>query len=574
MVKNLVSRLGKGIRKATLILSAGCMLTYGSCRLFNIRRPPTAILDVSPTSGNAPLESRIQLTGEDPDGKEDIMEYKILIDKNKDNTIDEEIIQDYPISITRTFNEDTLIKGICTDYSGLSDEDSIEIQVETTSPQEPPHESPPPEESGNNPPVITSDPVTEVNEGQGYYYDVNATDDEGNTLEYSLAPGSADWLKINSQTGEITGKAPPTSSDTSYQVIVEVSDGQDSVTQSYTLTIKNLIDISGRLEDNENDENTNYTGKKGLIKIYSASDQNHPIKEVVLMETDNGNFNFRVSDQPVDKFILQGAITNTSGNLESYVRTYTIKDDSGNIIKELDGTKDYNNLLIRVVPYPDSSKGEDFSEEDFRKHMEEVNFASSSIGCERWNLEELQGIEIIEENPFNGVTFSNEEILLIKNKIQDINDIRIYIEGRELYIDEFSEKHYKEDFINKIITPDQGWIVVVPVLQDITHEYENDTEIPYDGLTFLYDHHLTGYIRKAKILLWEKTNTVISHEFGHALAFPYEAYTLKGDKTIMYWSPILPSPSPADKKAAYIIYEGTYNPGEKLDDILRLNWGF
>jgi len=569
MVKNLVSRLGKGIRKATLILSAGCMLTYGSCRLFNIRRPPTAILDVSPTSGNAPLESRIQLTGEDPDGKEDIMEYKILIDKNKDNTIDEEIIQDYPISITRTFNEDTLIKGICTDYSGLSDEDSIEIQVETTSPQEPPHESPPPEESGNNPPVITSDPVTEVNEGQGYYYDVNATDDEGNTLEYSLAPGSADWLKINSQTGEITGKAPPTSSDTSYQVIVEVSDGQDSVTQSYTLTIKNLVDISGRLEDNENDENTNYTGKKGLIKIYSASDQNHPIKEVVLMETDNGNFNFRVSDQPVDKFILQGAITNTSGNLESYVRTYTIKDDSGNIIKELDGTKDYNNLLIRVVPYPDSSKGEDFSEEDFRKHMEEVNIKPYH-GLLKF---EIPNVEILRDDPLRrGSYFEDGEQTNINNKASEWSYVisnaggdvlNIQIDPFNPYGDppENSDYHYTVE--GDEIKPEMGWVIVVP-----------NNDVGAGGLTWPYGSGTPCVIGKARIDLGIVTELITSHEFGHALeTYKYHAQTLSADYTIMRGdSNTLTRPGPADKKAAYIVYENTYKARESLDDIMALEF--
>jgi PKD repeat protein len=50
---------------------------------------PEAILNVTPTSGQAPLEILIQLDGTDLDGKEDIIQYKIGEDKNNDDDIED-----------------------------------------------------------------------------------------------------------------------------------------------------------------------------------------------------------------------------------------------------------------------------------------------------------------------------------------------------------------------------------------------------------------------------------------------------------------------------------------------------
>jgi hypothetical protein len=90
--------------------------------------------------------------------------------------------------------------------------------------------------AGNNVPVITSTPITSVDENQLYSYQVTATDADGDTLTYSLVsfPG---WLSIDSNTGLITGTTPPVASDESYQVIVSVSDGVDSDIQIYSLTV-------------------------------------------------------------------------------------------------------------------------------------------------------------------------------------------------------------------------------------------------------------------------------------------------------------------------------------------------
>ena len=91
----------------------------------------------------------------------------------------------------------------------------------------------------NHAPVITSVPISQVNEGQSYSYDVQATDADSDTLTYSLTEKPV-WLSINSATGLISGVAPLVSSNTNFDVTVKVSDGTDFDTQTYVLTVKNI----------------------------------------------------------------------------------------------------------------------------------------------------------------------------------------------------------------------------------------------------------------------------------------------------------------------------------------------
>ena len=88
----------------------------------------------------------------------------------------------------------------------------------------------------NYPPVITSTPITEVNEEGFYSYDVEATDPDNHVLTYSFSTAPK-WLSINSNTGLITGTAPEVDANTDFSVSVVVSDGIDTDTQFYTLTV-------------------------------------------------------------------------------------------------------------------------------------------------------------------------------------------------------------------------------------------------------------------------------------------------------------------------------------------------
>ena len=87
--------------------------------------------------------------------------------------------------------------------------------------------------------TITSAPITQVNENTNYAYQVTATDADGNTLTYSLTQAPS-WLSINSQTGLISGTAPLVSANSNFSIIISVSDGATSVTQTYVLTVNNI----------------------------------------------------------------------------------------------------------------------------------------------------------------------------------------------------------------------------------------------------------------------------------------------------------------------------------------------
>jgi len=441
----------------------------------------------------------------------------------------------------------------------------------------------------NYAPEITSTPTTtQVDEGNSYNYDVDATDADGDKLTYSL-PIAPNWLSINSNTGMISGTAPQVDSDTPCDIEVGVSDGVNpTATQNYTLTVKNIVvppvddylDISGKLEDCESD-----TGKQGRIKIYDSLE--NYIGET---QTDsNGNFSFHSDTKKatdLSNVVLRAINTDASSNQNSYVRTVTANVNSAS---EPDVTVN----PIRVVPYNDLSTWLPVvTPEQFKTFMKQINVSinpieayGSETGLIKWDLSQLKGIEILLQNPIiTGISFtsglgSQQEI--IANRIKSSNDIELYLEGREL--DSFiqidnsyppSNPHYS---VASTIEPNDGWIIVVP----------NNIVGGQTSFGYLNNSTSTGTINKVRIDLIPSVvtlnNPTVTHEFGHAFIasnwrddtnghcniLPF--YNVSGTNTLTIMTPNnlkLPPPGLADEKAAKIVYENTYLPREKLDDIL------
>ncbi len=88
----------------------------------------------------------------------------------------------------------------------------------------------------NTPPQIISTPVLTVQAGQLYRYDVEAVDAESLSLSYTLT-AAPNTMTIDSTSGLITW-APDVSQSGDYAVTVEVSDGQLTDTQSFTLQVE------------------------------------------------------------------------------------------------------------------------------------------------------------------------------------------------------------------------------------------------------------------------------------------------------------------------------------------------
>jgi len=93
----------------------------------------------------------------------------------------------------------------------------------------------------NAAPTITSTPVTTATVGVAYTYDVDATDiDVSDTLTYSLISFPS-GMTIDSTTGVISWTPTGAGSE---NVVVSVTDGSDSGTQPFTITVSNPVDLT------------------------------------------------------------------------------------------------------------------------------------------------------------------------------------------------------------------------------------------------------------------------------------------------------------------------------------------
>ena len=113
----------------------------------------------------------------------------------------------------------------------------------------------------NQTPTIISTPITSTLVGEPYTYDVEATDADGDTLTYSLISNPT-GMTIDSATGVINWTP---SMFGSYNISLEVSDGDLSDTQSFTLSVKlsmTELELSPPTGVNASDSN------EGTIYIY------------------------------------------------------------------------------------------------------------------------------------------------------------------------------------------------------------------------------------------------------------------------------------------------------------------
>jgi len=91
----------------------------------------------------------------------------------------------------------------------------------------------------NSAPVIESTPITTAKEGVAYTYDVEATDPNGDTLEFSLLVHPT-GMTINSTTGVISW-TPTEAQIGENDIEIEVSDQYRSTTQSFTITVDETL---------------------------------------------------------------------------------------------------------------------------------------------------------------------------------------------------------------------------------------------------------------------------------------------------------------------------------------------
>jgi len=91
----------------------------------------------------------------------------------------------------------------------------------------------------NNKPIIGSTPEDTAKVGIEYTYEIVATDPDDDTLTYTLLV-NPDGMTINETTGAVSW-TPTEAQAGDHQVTIEVSDGEDSVPQTFTITVAEAL---------------------------------------------------------------------------------------------------------------------------------------------------------------------------------------------------------------------------------------------------------------------------------------------------------------------------------------------
>lgn len=298
--------------------------------------------------------------------------------------------------------------------------------------------------------------------------------------------------------------------------------------------ISNLLHIIGQLQDTRTD-----SGEFGIIRVYNPLDTT--LMKEVLTDTE-GNFDFQL-DQSLDSILLQARLeTGIPDN--NYVRTIT-----------LPAAMDTMGLMVRAYPYNNVLADAGISREDFRKHLEQLN-----PGFFKWNLDSLQGVEILDVDPLGRGSFTSVEQDAIEQTFRA--NLACYTGGRlngnDLYIQK--DNSSTPDSLRHYINEERNWIYVFP---------NNSVD---GGSAGTKDGNGTIYLVSIELEL-TTSEFVKAHEDGHAFIAPnnHHATTLPGSVTIMR-SSSLKRPGPADCEVAYIINETTYPPLENIDNMLGLNF--
>jgi hypothetical protein len=507
---------------------------------------PNAELQVSPEYAKVGEEVSISASGTDENGIEDIKEYHLGIDENKNGLFElEEMTTDYkPIQLKKTFSESGEYKlySKCVDKAGEFSE--VEKKLNIYAPEIPIDPTLPTVDfsgldktlvDGRTKTITLPAPTDADTEGEILYNSVRSLDDKVSAT-------------LNGR--ELTLTAIPVSEETNYQLEFDFGTEQGGKNKA-TLEgkIENLCDISGDLQDNETDSN-----QEGEIRLYNKD-------KIKLAETNtsDGVFNVQASE-PASEIYLQAKVGDNG-----YIRTIT-----------LDGSKDYSGKMVRAVSEPDFETFGGNPKADFKEFLRRTNFGFRRGdlygGLKRWNFGEeedgtiFQGLEILDKDPNTGAQFTQAQQELIEQYIKESG----YLRGGEINIqqdDEGSEKHYVKNS-DGTTSALKGWGIIIPARLDSN----------IAGLTDTYDTNGDNYIDRYKIRL--DTNhidsRIIIHEFLHGMIYFGHSHEEEDNKVIeslmAYNGGDATSMTEADIKGNYVIEELTYPVKSDIEEILGMNW--
>lgn len=176
----------------------------------------------------------------------------------------------------------------------------------------------------NQPPEVSGDPVVSVTAGQVYSFTPEASDADGDFLEYTITNKPA-WAAFNDETGSLSGTPDDASVGESEEITITVTDGRD------TRSIGPFrIQINGRTETPL--PGNNAPTISGVPSASVGVDQTYSFTPAA-SDPDGDRLRFAISNRP-----SWATFSTTSGRLSGTPRTANIATFSNIVISVNDGT--------------------------------------------------------------------------------------------------------------------------------------------------------------------------------------------------------------------------------------------
>jgi len=173
----------------------------------------------------------------------------------------------------------------------------------------------------NLPPIIESEPITTAKVGNLYSYEVEATDPDNDTLTYSLLDYPS-GMSINSNTGVISWT--PTSAG-NFEVTIEVSDGRETDTQTFTITVTEPQLTSIEVLP---DSMTIYAGQSKTISSITASYDDGSTAEVAFSACTYSSNNPKITASNGTIYVSQSCSATTATVTVSYTENEITTSDT------------------------------------------------------------------------------------------------------------------------------------------------------------------------------------------------------------------------------------------------------
>ena len=205
-------------------------------------------------------------------------------------------------------------------------------------------------------PQFTSTPATSVNEDVAYTYNIAVNDDDASDVLTVTADTIPDWLTFNAGSLQLTGT--PTndqvgmSPDSTFRVVLSVSDGKQSSVQAYNLTVNNVNDPP--VIESQITSITTYADSSFTIGLNDVqfSDVDNPVSDLSLIIMNGNGYVVSGNTVTVNPGIsgeLVISVEISDGASYSNVFNFAVNVDVVNAVPQL--TAD-NGIVGNVFPIP------------------------------------------------------------------------------------------------------------------------------------------------------------------------------------------------------------------------------